>query len=342
MTVVAIRGTRSTNAVSRRHGDVARHMWRGVTEGGEEVPITSVTNGVHLPTWAAPPVRAMLDEHLGAGWETGDQAAWARVDAIPDADLWAVRCEQRARLTALVHHRAVSDRLRRGEDLSYVEAAAHGLLPDRLTIGFGRRIATYKRLYLISMQPERALALLHGPDALQFVFSGKAHPNDEDGKRMVEEVFHLKGAAEVGSHVAFVEDYDMALAAQLVAGCDVWINLPRPPQEASGTSGMKSCVNGGLQLSVLDGWWAEAYDGTNGWAIDGAASDDWEAQDRAHASRLFDLLEDEVVPLFHERGPDGVPAGWVAMIKRSMRTNCARFSAARMVEEYAARIWTAR
>jgi glycogen phosphorylase len=157
---------------------------------------------------------------------------------------------------------------------------------------------------------------------------------------MVQDVFHLKGAAGVANRVAFVEDYDLALAAELVAGCDLWVNLPRPPQEASGTSGMKSCMNGGLQLSVLDGWWAEAHQGDNGWAIEGSVSEDSEGQDRSHARCLFDLLERDVSPLFNDRGPDGIPTTWMAMIKRSMRTNCVRFSAARMLDEYAERIWS--
>ena len=340
MTVVAIRSARSTNAVSRRHGEVTRQMWRPLAAPGQDPQITYVTNGVHAPTWVAPPMRALLDRHLGRGWELGEQHAWDAVDAIPDAELWAARCEQRAGLVALVQRQSVSDRLRRGEDLSYAEAAAHGLSPDRLTVGFARRIAAYKRLHLISMEPERAVALLGGAEPMQFVFAGKAHPNDEEAKRMVQDVFHLKGAAGVANRVAFVEDYDLSLAAELVAGCDLWVNLPRPPQEASGTSGMKSCMNGGLQLSVLDGWWAEAYQGDNGWAIEGSVSEDSEGQDRSHARCLFDLLERDVSTLFNDRGPDGIPTAWIAMIKRSMRTNCARFSAARMLDEYAERIWS--
>jgi len=343
MTVAAIRASRSTNGVSKRHGEVARAMWQPLFDPKRDVPITHVTNGVHVATWVAPPMRALLDRHLAAGWEaSADPAVWDAVEQIPGAELWAVRAEQRGRLVELVHTRAVNERLRRGEDLSYVEAAAHGLSPDRLTVGFARRVATYKRLHLISMEPERALALLRGEHALQFVFAGKAHPLDEQAKRVVQEVFHLKGASEVGRHVAFVEDYDMGLCAELVAGCDVWVNLPRPPQEASGTSGMKSCINGGLQLSVLDGWWAEAYDGTNGWALDGSVWEDQRGQDRAHADRLFDLLETEIAPMFRDRDDEGVPAAWTSMIKHSMRTNCPRFSATRMVEDYATHVWPLR
>jgi starch phosphorylase len=343
MTVVGLRASRSANAVSRRHGEVARAMWQPLFpgRGTDEVPITHVTNGVHVPTWLGAPMRALLDRHLGAGWlARADQPdTWSPVAAIGDDELWAARCEARARFVAHARERATRDRLRRGEDAAYVEAVGRGLDPERLTIGFARRLATYKRLYLLSLRPERALGLLAGDRPIQFVFAGKAHPLDEGAKLILRDLFQLKGAPEVAERVAFLEDYDLSFAAELVSGCDVWVNVPRPPEEASGTSGMKAALNGALNLSVLDGWWAEAYDGTNGWAIDGEVDADPAAQDQRHADALFDVLEHQVAPLFHERDDTGVPTGWLAMVRASLRTIGPMFSATRMVREYASRIY---
>jgi starch phosphorylase len=239
----------------------------------------------------------------------------------------------------MISRRAIADRLRRGEPLDYAEAIGSGFDVGRLTIGFARRLATYKRLHLVALLPERAIALIGGDHPVQFVFAGKAHPDDTAAKEVVRQVFSLKRAPGVAGRAAFLEDYDIPLAGHLVAGCDVWVNLPRPPNEASGTSGMKSCLGGGLQLSVLDGWWAEAYDGGNGWAIDGEVDHDAQAQDFRDARTLFDLLEREVVPMFHERDAEGVPQRWVAMMRRSLQTNGPRFSATRMVREYADRVY---
>jgi starch phosphorylase len=342
MTVLALRASRSANAVSRRHGDVARAMWQPVFGGRvEDVPITSVTNGVHVPTWLAPPMWSLLDAHLGEGWLTRahDPAVWEAVDDIADDELWRARCECRRILIERSRAKATQDRLRRGEDITYVEAAAHGFDTNRLTIGFARRLATYKRLYLLSLRPERALGLLGGDHPVQFVFAGKAHPLDDGAKAIVRDLFQMKSAPEVADRVAFLEDYDLAFAGTLVAGCDVWVNLPRPPEEASGTSGMKAALNGVLNLSVLDGWWAEAFDGSNGWAIEGEVDLDGAAQDQRHADALFDRLEADVVPLFHDRDAAGVPRGWLRMVRATLRTNGPRFSASRMVREYADRIY---
>jgi starch phosphorylase len=343
MTPLALRVSRSANAVSRRHGEVARAMWQPLfpDRAVEQVPITYVTNGVHVPTWLSPPMRSLLDRHLGPDWmrRAHDPATWTPVDAIADDELWRVRCESRAGLLAMARARATQDRLRRGEDIAYVAAAGSGFDPARLTIGFARRLASYKRLYLLSLRPERALGLLGGDRPVQFVFAGKAHPLDDEAKGIVRDLFQLKAQPEVAGRVAFLEDYDLTFAAELVAGCDVWVNLPRPPEEASGTSGMKAALNGGLNLSVLDGWWAEAFDGTNGWAIDGDVDADTAAQDQRNADALFDILESDVVPLFHERDADGIPRGWLAMVRASLRTNGPRFSATRMLEEYATRIY---
>lgn len=340
MSVLALRASRHANAVSRRHGEVARAMWQPLfpDRAVNDVPIAHVTNGVHIPTWLHGPMRALLDKHLGAGWlRRADQAAtWAPVADIPADELWAARCAARGELVDLVVRRGAGDRLRRGEPLDYAEAVGSGGFDSgRLTIGFARRIATYKRLHLVALLPERAVALLAGDHAVQFVFAGKAHPNDADAKDVVQQVFSLKRAPGVAGRAAFLEDYDIPLAGHLVAGCDVWVNVPRPPNEASGTSGMKSCLGGGLQLSVLDGWWAEAFDGSNGWAINGDVDSDHQAQDQRDARCMFDLLAHEVVPMFYERDTEGIPQRWVAMMRRSLMTNGPRFSATRMVVEYA-------
>jgi starch phosphorylase len=343
LTALALRASRHANAVSQRHGQVARGMWQALFPGraAEGVPIGHVTNGVHVPTWLQGPMRELLDRHLGAGWlaRADEPETWRPVNDIPAAELWAARCAARARLVEMISRRAIADRLRRGEPLDYASAIDGSFDRARLTVGFARRLATYKRLHLLALMPERAIALVGGERPLQFIFAGKAHPNDHEAKEVVQRVFAMKRAPSVAGRAAFLEDYDMPLAGQLVAGCDVWVNLPRPPQEASGTSGMKSVLGGGLQLSVLDGWWAEAYDGTNGWAIDGSVDADHAAQDWRDANALFNLIEQQVVPMFHERDADGIPQRWVAMMRRSLVTHGPRFSARRMLREYADRIY---
>ena len=226
-----------------------------------------------------------------------------------------------------MRQRSVTDRLGRGDTAEYVRAAADALDPDALTIGFARRVATYKRLDLLLSAVDRALALLGDPDRpVQLILAGKAHPKDDDGKRLVQRLFGLKAHPEIGRRVVYLDDYDFLLASAMVRGCDVWVNVPRPPLEASGTSGMKSAVNGGLQLGVLDGWWPEAYDGSNGWAIGGEVDHDHGAQDRRHAEELYRLVTDEVIPAFYAR--DGVlPQAWLAMVRASLRTIGPRFGA---------------
>ncbi len=339
MTPLGIKMSRSANGVSRRHGEVARQMWQPLfpERPVDTVPIGHVTNGVHLPTWMAPPTRELLDSHLGDGWVTraADPQTWAAVDDIPDAELWALRCRLRAEFVEYVRDRAVATRLARSEDRDMVAAAERGFSDDALTIGFARRLATYKRLYLITIEPQRVARLIADQERpMQLILAGKAHPNDEEGKRSAQGLFSFKGLTHAAERVAFLDNYDLAIASHLVAGCDLWVNLPRPPLEASGTSGMKSALNGGLNLSVLDGWWAEAFDGANGWGIPGDTVYDPSVQDSRDAASFYDLLEHEVAPLFYERDGDGIPHGWVRRIKRSMRTIGPRFSATRMVEDY--------
>lgn len=331
MTALVMRMAGWTGGVSRRHGEVARAMWRPLLAEPAQPALGHVTNGVHLPTWLAPSFRALFDRHLGPGWirHAADPATWRGLDGVADVELWQARCAAREALLDFVRRRSVTDRLRRGEPLDYVEAAASTLRADRLTVGFARRLASYKRLRLLVQDPARALALLDGDAPIQLLFAGKAHPQDEEAKAIVQHIFALKHAPQVAGRVVFLEDYNLSIAAALVGGCDVWINLPTPPLEACGTSGMKSALSGGLQLSVLDGWWAEAFDPALGWAISGEVVND--ADD---AAALYTILEREVVPLFGARGANGIPHAWVARMRASIQELAPRFCASRMLHDY--------
>ncbi len=338
VTQAALRMSRAANAVSRRHGEVARAMWSPLwgLRPGQDVPIGHVTNGVHVPTWLGAPMRELLDRHLGEDWPSRaiEPETWAAVDRIPGDELWAARRRQRTDLVEFVGHRSIPDRLTRGDARDYAEAAARSFSPEVLTLGFARRVATYKRLDLLTRDPEWTLSLLGGDHPVQVVLAGKAHPRDEEAKRTLQRLFGLKAARVVGERVVFLDDYDLSSAARLVRGCDVWLNLPRPPLEASGTSGMKSAFNGGLQLSVLDGWWAEAYDGHNGWALPGDVDADHDAQDERDAVTLHRLLSDGVLPAFYEREDGGPPARWLELMRASLRSLGPRFCASRMLQEY--------
>ncbi len=346
LTAFALRTSRAANGVSRRHGEVARAMWHGVwhERPGEPTPIDHVTNGVHLPTWMAPPMRALLNRYLPRGWEAhaAEPEVWEAVDAIPDHELWAVRCELRSELVEFTRERSVINRLGRGETLAYAEGAQRLLDPNHLTLGFARRGAAYKRLYLLASDIDRSERLLGGERPIQLLLSGTAHPRDEDAKRSIQRFFAGRERPHLGGRTVYLDDYDLSIARRLVAGCDVWINLPRPPLEASGTSGMKSTLNGGLQASVLDGWWAEAYDGDNGWAVPTLDGGSAEEQDAHDGRAFFDLLEYEIVPLFYERDADGLPRAWLRRIKQSLKTNGPRFNATRMLDEYRMRWATER
>ncbi len=336
LTESALRMSRFHNGVSQLHGVVANEMWQRLRETEPDFKIDAITNGVHAPTWMHPAMRNLLDRHLGPEWTDtqADESLWARVEDIPDEELWDVRNTMRVALVDFARERATYDRLARGESISYAQRVAEAFDPARLTIGFARRAATYKRIHLLTMQPDRALELLRGPKAIQALLAGKAHPADEEAKSVLRTIFEMKRAIEVSDRVAYLEDYDLQIAAMLVSGCDVWLNVPRPPLEASGTSGMKAALNGGLNLSVLDGWWAEAYDGSNGWAIQTPEGVDPSEQDHHDANALFDILEREVVPMFYDRDESGVPRGWVGKIKASLRTNGPRFNASRMLNDY--------
>ncbi len=339
LTPLALRAARAANGVSPRHGEVARGMWSALRAVGGSSPIGHVSNGVHLPTWMSEAMTDLLTRYLGEGWQerAADPRTWEAVQDIPDAELWAVRCALRRSLVDYVRARSVEDRLSRGESLDYVEAAAKAFDPELLTLGFARRVASYKRLHLLTSDMSRAVALLSSDRPIQVLIAGKAHPRDDEAKRIIQVVFGMKSAWMVGSRVAFLEDYDMAAAARLVAGCDVWVHTPRPPLEASGTSGMKAMLNGSLNLGVRDGWWQEAWDGDNGWAIESDSTLDPHVQDARDGDRLYSLLEREVVPLFHDRDAGGVPSRWVTKIKASLRTLGPRFNASRMLEDYRVR-----
>jgi starch phosphorylase len=340
MTQAALRLSRAANGVSERHGRVAREMWWQLwpDRGVEAVPIGHITNGVHVPTWLGAPMRELLDRALGERWltDTADPAAWAALDEVSDEQLWAARRRQREELVEFIRARSTADRLARGDVREYVQAAARSFDPDVLTLGFARRVATYKRLDLLTRDPDWTLALLGGDRPVQVVLAGKAHPRDDEAKRVLQRLFGLKRGEVVGRRVVFLDDYDLATGARLVRGCDVWMNLPRPPLEASGTSGMKSAINGGLQLSVLDGWWAEAYDGSNGWALPGDIELDENAQDERDAEVFHRVLADETVPAFYDRDDRGLPVRWLDLTRASLRTLGPRFSATRMLEQYVA------
>jgi starch phosphorylase len=345
VTQFSLRASRSANGVSLRHGGVSREMWRTLwpSRDARDVPIGHVTNGVHVPSWVGTPMRRLLDRHLGEGWaqRCDDPATFQAIDAIPAAELWAVRTEQRGALVDFVRDRSQLQRIARGEPRDQVEAAAKAFDPEVLTVGFARRMATYKRLDVLLHDVQRGFALLRGERPIQLLVAGKAHPRDDGGKRLVQQLFAARAEQRAFERVVFIEDYNLAVASRLVRGCDLWLNVPRPPLEASGTSGMKVAVNGGLQLSVLDGWWAEGYDGSNGWALDGSIDLDHARQDARHAGELYRLLEDEIAPEFYARDADGLPAAWIARVKRSMRTLIPRFSATRMLAEYEQRIYRA-
>jgi starch phosphorylase len=338
VTQAALRMSRSANAVSARHGEVAREMWSVLwpDRSLQDVPIRHVTNGVHLPTWIGTPMRELFDRRLGTDWlqRVADPDLWAGLDGLTDEELWEARHRQRAELIAFLAERSAIDRLGRNDVREYVQAAAQCLDPQVLTIGFARRVATYKRLDLLTRDPEWTLQMLGGDQPVQVVLAGKAHPRDDEAKRALQRLFGLKYARIVAERVVFLDDYDLATGAALVRGCDVWLNLPRPPLEASGTSGMKSVMNGGLQLSVLDGWWAEAYDGENGWAIPGEVDPDPAAQDERDADTLHQLLGTQVLPAFYERDERGLPPAWMTMMRASLRSLAPRFSATRMLAEY--------
>jgi glycogen phosphorylase len=340
MTVLGLKLSRRANAVSALHGEVSRSMWTALYPGKSEeaVPIGHITNGVHVPTWLAPQMFRLYDRHLGTGWHehSSDAKIWERIEDVDDGELWETHLSLKSELLQFVRRRAVQQAERRSEPPEVLRALSRVLSPDALTIGFARRFATYKRANLILADIERIASMVNDPKRpVQFVFAGKAHPLDEPGKRVLQQVAQLMRNSAFADKLVFVEDYDINVARQFVQGVDVWLNNPRRPLEASGTSGQKVVLNGGLNLSVLDGWWAEAYDGLNGFAIGtGSTHSDMNVHDSRDGDELYRVLREEVIPLFYQRDRDGLPRGWIKRMKRTIRTLGWRFNADRMVMDY--------
>lgn len=345
MPILALKFSDGRNGVSELHGRVSRRMWQELWPDLDEndVPITSITNGVHTFTWMARRMRLLLNRHLGEDWleNLDEPSTWEKLDKIPPQELWSVRNHLKRKLVLYIMQRA-RDRWMKG-GFHPVQVIGSGALldPYALTICFARRFATYKRADLVLSDIERLLKIINQPNRpVQIIFAGKSHPADEPGKMLIQEVYRAVKKAENGGRLVFLEDYDMNLARYLVQGVDVWMNTPRRPNEASGTSGMKAAANGVLNFSVLDGWWREAYNGRNGWAIGDDADLDIEVQDQSDADSLYDTLENKIIPLYYnERNGDDVPRKWVEMVKESLRTVTPQFSTRRMVKEYTDRLY---
>jgi starch phosphorylase len=333
--------SRAANGVSELHGQVSRKMWQvlfpGKTE--EEVPIGHITNGIHVAGWMKGPVRRFWHHKCHDGWDKAINSFdfWQRVSDpkfISDEEIWALRYRLRRELIEFGRRRL----LIQGQRLTHGDFIAFDLLlnPDALTIGFARRFATYKRAPLIFEQFENIVNLAADKQRpVQFIFAGKAHPRDDEGKRYIQKIIHLSKFSELKGHLVFLENYDIHTARQMVSGCDVWLNNPRRPLEASGTSGQKVSCHGGLNLSILDGWWREGYDGTNGFAIgDDSQPDDVAEQDRRDSANLYKALTREVIPCFYERDGNGIPRRWIAKIRRAMVTLVPQYSTWRMVQDY--------
>lgn len=341
MPALAISFSEHHNAVSELHGQVSREMWQFLWPGAKagEVPIGAITNGIHTGSWLARRLRLLFDRSLGSDWyeHLDDPETWASLLSIPDEELWSVHRHLKRRLQIFMNDRARA--LWTTTRIHPVQIIASGALmdPNVFTIGFARRFATYKRAGLLFRNIDRLLKLVHRPNMpVQFIFAGKAHPADDPGKKVIQDLYRIIKRAEFAGRLMFIEDYDQNIARHMVQGCDVWLNTPRRPHEASGTSGQKAAVNGVLNCSILDGWWPEGYNGENGWAIGGENhSGDEEAQDAADSETLFDLLENEIVPLYYKRDERDLPRDWIRKMKESIATLAPVFSTRRMVKDYA-------
>ena len=340
MAVMSLRNSGRINGVSQLHQTVSRRMWKQIWPGLPEVdlPIHAVTNGIHVPSWISNDMASLMDRYLGRRWaEDPDPAKILKgVDRIPDLELWRTHERRRERLVAFARRRLQEQLLHRGAPRGEVRASSEVLNPQALTIGFARRFATYKRGDLILSDPSRLAQLLNHPQRpVQIIFAGKAHPNDHPGKEVIKKIVHLTQQPEFRHRMVFIEDYDLNVARYMVQGADVWLNNPRRPLEACGTSGMKAAANGALNLSVLDGWWAEGYQPGLGWAIgNGEEYEDLGYQDGVESQAIYNLLERTIIPFFYERGRDNLPREWTAMMKNSMGTLAARFNSHRMLQDY--------
>jgi len=347
MTVLALRLASHSNGVSKLHGAVSRQMWNRIWADvpEQEVPIGHITNGVHFRSWVSFEMNQLYDRYLGPKWreEPADPALWQRTESIPAGELWRTHERRRERLVGYARRRLREQLISRGAPKPTVEFADEVLSPDALTIGFGRRFASYKRATLLLRDPERLARILNDPDRpVQIVFAGKAHPHDDAGKQLIQTIVHLAERPEFRRKLVFLENYDVAVARSMVQGCDVWLNTPLRPLEASGTSGMKALANGVLNVSTLDGWWDEAWQigqqggGEVGWAIGGGETyEDPYQQDQSESQALYELLEHEIAPTFYDRRSDGLPRKWIALMKNSIAKLCPEFNMQRMVMQYA-------
>ena len=345
MPILAIRLSSYVNGVSRLHGEVSREMWASLWPGVpvNEVPITSITNGIHVKNWLSEEMSSLYGRYLGPNWseETFDDAVWDNVDQIPDEELWRAHQRCREQLVVFARNRLKAQMQRRGTYHTELNRAEEVLDPEALTIGFARRFASYKRANLLLKDTQRLVKLLTDPQRpVQIIFAGKAHPGDTEGKDIVRQVVHFANQPEVRRRVVFIEDYDIDVARYLVRGVDLWLNNPRRPMEASGTSGMKAAINGALNMSTLDGWWCEGYKPEGGWTI-GAGENykDAEYQDMVEMQAIYNLLENEVVPLFYTRSADNLPRAWIRRVKNSIMWIAPRFNTHRMVAEYTRRFY---
>lgn len=345
MTTLALRLSAYSNGVSRLHGSVSRAMWSGIWPRNpvEDVPIDYITNGIHVPTWISRDMGFLLDRYLGTNWaeEPDSERVWKQADQIPGTELWRTHERCREYTVSYARRKLVEQLKKRGASAAELQAANEVLTPDALTIGFARRFATYKRATLLFKDPERLDKLLSNPSRpVQILISGKAHPQDNEGKNFIKAIVHLARDERFRKRLVFLEDYNLDVAAQLMAGCDLWLNTPRRPLEACGTSGMKALANGCLNLSVLDGWWDEGYRPDVGWALGhGEVYEDHEMQDYIESRELYNLLEREIVPMFYERRANGMPKRWVDMMRAGLRHLVPEFNAHRMVQEYTERYY---
>lgn len=340
MTVIGLKLSRRANAVSSLHGHVSRRMWAHLWPWRveEEIPIGHITNGVHIPSWLAYPMQQLYDRNLGPNWQNrmGDPDTWQNIYNVDPGELWETHNALKSRLLEFVRRRVSRQNRRRNEDDAAIEAARNVLDPSALTIGFARRFATYKRADLLLRKFDELVELISdSQQPVQFIFAGKAHPADEPGKQLIKRIANLRHDERISNRVVFIEDYDINVTRHMVQGVDVWMNTPRRPLEASGTSGMKAVLNGGLNFSILDGWWAEAYNGRNGFAIgNGTQHADVNVTDARDGDSLLRVLGEEIVPLFYHRDADGLPRLWIDRMTESIATLAARFSAHRMVTDY--------
>ncbi|MDQ7823567.1 MAG: alpha-glucan family phosphorylase [Candidatus Eremiobacteraeota bacterium] len=345
MAVLAIRMAAYINGVSALNGVVSRKLWAGVWKGIEpvDVPITSVTNGIHIPSWISAEMASLFDRYLGPRWieDPDNEKVWERVENIPDGELWRTHERRRERLVAFARKRLHEQLTRRGAWQSDLDKAATVLNPNALTIGFARRFATYKRGNLIFRDLERLARILGNPKRpVQLIFAGKAHPHDQQGKQVIQHIVQTIRDERFRGNVVFLEDYDINMARYLVQGVDLWLNNPRRPQEASGTSGMKVIANGGLNFSTIDGWWVEGYQPGVGWAIgEGEDYEDEAYQDMVEGNAIYNTLEKQIVPIFYDRASDNMPARWIAMMKKAMKILCPFFNTHRMLIEYTSRFY---